>query len=326
MSRLLQLAAAAGAAAAAVGFYRWYKQRQGRFVCMSYNILIESKTYPNRQDSHWPNRKDLLIKQILDRAPDLLGLQECGPGQVPELRAALSPAGYHVQHLFREVPGEEAEGLMIAVNPATMEVGESGHFWLATETPHVVGSKAPGAEHPRVAMWVACSLRGHGGKVLFVNFHLDHPTTEQGEQNRERGAKEIVAFVSEPRWAGYEVLLVGDSNGEPGALAYNGFMGSGKLVDSWAECNPEAAKAGVRRPPTFHNYKGPSFEPPEMWAQTAWPQSLTPGASRKACHIDWMLHSGGLQAETFEIDHTEEDSCLPSDHFAVWSVLNMRVR
>ena len=59
---------------------------------MSYNILIETKTYPNRQDSHWPNRRDLLITQILDRAPDFLGLQECGPGQVPELRAALDRA------------------------------------------------------------------------------------------------------------------------------------------------------------------------------------------------------------------------------------------
>jgi len=40
MSRWLQLAAAAGAAAVV---YRVYKRRQaGRFVCMSYNILIES--------------------------------------------------------------------------------------------------------------------------------------------------------------------------------------------------------------------------------------------------------------------------------------------
>ena len=217
---MLKLAAAAGAAAAALVLYRVYKRRQGCFVCMSYNILIETKVYAHRQDSHWPNRKDLLIKQIRSRAPDLLGMQECGPNQVQELREALSLAGYHLQHLFREVPGEEAEGLMLAVNPATLEVGESGHFWLATETPHVVGSKAPGAEHPRVAMWVACSLRGHGGNVLFLNFHLDHPTTEQGELNRQRGAEDIVAFISEPRWAGYEVILVGDSNGEPGAPAH----------------------------------------------------------------------------------------------------------
>ena len=185
----------------------------GSFRCMSYNILVETKVYA-RRDSQWPNRRDLLIKQIHDRAPDLLGIQECGPKQVHELREALCPAGYHTQHLFREVPGEEAEGLMLAVNPATMEVGGSGHFWLATATPHIVGSKAPGAEHPRVAMWVACSLRGHGGKILFLNFHLDHPTTEQGELNRQRSANEIVTFISEPRWAGYEVLLVGDLNGE----------------------------------------------------------------------------------------------------------------
>lgn len=323
MSQPLTLASAAGAAAAALVLYRLYKWRQGRFICMSYNILIETKTYPGREDSDWPNRKDLLIKQIRDRrAPDLLGMQECGPNQVQELREALS--GYHLQHLFRELPGEEAEGLMLAVNPATMEVGESGHFWLATEKPHVVGSKAPGAEHPRVAMWVACRLRGHGGRILFVNFHLDHPTTEQGELNRQQGARQIVAFTSEPRWAGHEVILVGDSNGEPGALAYNGFMGSGRLVDSWAECNQEAAKTGAKRPPTFHNYEGASFEPPKKWAETAWPKSLTPGASHKSCHIDWMLHTRGLQAEKFEIDHTEESGCLPSDHFAVWSVLRMR--
>ena len=101
-------------------------------------------------------------------------------------------------------------------------------------------------------------------------------------------------------------------------------MGAGTLVDSWAECNPEAAQAGATRPPTFHNYEGASFEPPENWARTAWPRSLTPGASHKSCHIDWMLHSRGLRAFSFQIDHTEEDACLPSDHFAIWSDLRMR--
>ena len=142
-----------------------------------------------------------------------------------------------------------------------------------------------------------------------------------GELNRQQGARQIVAFISEPRWAGHEVILVGDSNGEPGALAYNGFMGSGRLVDSWAECNQRAGAA--LRPPTFHNYQGPSFEPPEKWAQTAWPKSLSPGASRKSCHIDWVLHTSGLQAESFEIDHTNANGDLPSDHFAVWSVLRV---
>jgi len=210
---------------------------------------------------------------------------------------------------------------MLAVNPATVKVSESGHFWLATDTLHVVGSAAAGAAFPRVAMWAACSLRGAGGcKFLFLNFHFDHPTTQQGEFNRQRSADQIMKFISEPRWKGYEAVLVGDSNAEPGALAYNSFMDSGRLVDSWAEYNKKATS----RLPTFHNYEGPSFKPPESWAESSCPQSLSPGAFGKMCQIDWILHTRGIQAGQFDIDHAEEDGCLPSDHFAVWSTLRMR--
>ncbi|CAK0832288.1 unnamed protein product [Prorocentrum cordatum] len=100
------------------------------------------------------------------------------------------------RRLPRAAPFQEAEGLMLAVNPATVKVSESGHFWLATDTLHVVGSAAAGAAFPRVAMWAACSLRGAGGcKFLFLNFHFDHPTTQQGEFNRQRSADQIMKFI-----------------------------------------------------------------------------------------------------------------------------------
>ena len=70
-SQLVGAAAVAATVAVAAVLYRRYKWRQGRFCVMSYNVLVDTKTYPNRPDSHWPNRKDLLIKQIRDRAPHL---------------------------------------------------------------------------------------------------------------------------------------------------------------------------------------------------------------------------------------------------------------
>lgn len=99
-----------------------------------------------------------------------------------------------------------------------------------------------------------------------------------------------------------------DSNAEPGALAHKTFLEDGVLRDGWAGFHK--ADPGVMREPTFHNYEGDTFHVPEEWAEDAWPQSLLL-QKHKSCHIDWILHTGGLQPIAADVDHTS-DKTSPS--------------
>lgn len=288
---------------------------------MTFNMRTDTEADADREgrDCRWAARRDLFLQVILRERPDLLGVQEAMSGQVTDLTDALSHAGYECYGQARGVPGEPSEGLFIAIR-TPWRAARTGTFWLAVDTPEVPGSTASGAEFPRIAFWAALETADSERKLLFVNTHLDHPQSEVAEGNRTRSAEQIGKFVQQDEWAGWPVVITLDSNAEPGAPAHQKFIECG-MIDSWAECNPDAA---VDRPSTFHFFRGTKFTVPDSWAAGCWPGSLGP-EGRKTCHIDWILHSTHLSAASCEIDRTEasEDTkSPPSDHFAVIASLH----
>merc|ERR1712107_393591 len=156
---------------------------------------------------------------------------------------------------------------------------------------------------------------GEKHKLMFINTHLDHPQSKQAEENRKNSAKQIGQVINQH---GVPAIVLLDSNAEPGALAHTKFLEMG-LMDSWAECHPDAA---IYRPTTFHLFRGTRFFVPPEWAHACAPESLGPDG-RKTCHIDWFLHTPSLQSLACEIDRTDGKEGLspPSDHFAVITTL-----
>ena len=115
-------------------------------------------------------------------------------------------------------------------------------------------SKAIGAQHPRVAMWAALEKVDSEEKLLFLNTHFDHPTTEAAEGNRTRSAEQIGKFIQQD-WPGWPAVVTLDANAEPGAPAHRKFEEMG-LVDSWAECHPDALCADQTH---FINFWAPGY-------------------------------------------------------------------
>ena len=81
-----------------------------------------------------------------------------------------------------------------------------------------------------------------------------------------------------------------DSNAEPGALAHKAFL-EGGLIDGWTGGQDGG---NTIRPPTFHNYEGPTFQapaavrispPPRPTVRpvmlTAWPFGPSSGPRRR---------------------------------------------
>lgn len=282
---------------------------------MTFNMRLETCQDSDRegQNCSWTARRDLFLQVILRELPDLLGIQEAMPGQIEDLKKALGSAGFACFSQARD--GLESEGMFIAIRPP-WRATRTGAFWLAVDTPDVPGSKAFGARLPRIALWASLEMEGSAQKLLFLNTHLDHPTTEVAEGIRTRSAEQISDFIKKD-WHGWPAVITLDANEEPGAPAHRKFI-EGGLVDSWAECHPELA---LDRPTTFHLFQGRKFAVPSSWAEGCWPGSLGPGG-RKTCHIDWILHTPSLKATFCEIDRTEIDGQPPpSDHFAVISTL-----
>lgn len=283
---------------------------EARVVTFNMRLDTQADIETHGRDCRWNARRDLFVRTVLEMRPDLLGIQEVMPNQARDLEESLGQAGYDCHWQGRD--GTDSEGLLIAVR-APWRVSRTGVFWLAVDMPEQPGSKALGSEHPRIATWAALETDNSQRRLIFLNTHFDHPTTELGEQNRVSSADQISKFL-QAQWAEWPAIVVLDSNAEPGAPAHRCFLDAG-LVDSWAECHPDQAED---RPTTFNFFQGRSFSVPDSWASGCWPGSLGP-EGRKTCHIDWILHSKGLRATACEIDRTEgeEGTAPPSDHFAV---------
>ena len=169
---------------------------------MSFNMRVDTSADKQRtgRDRQWPSRREAFMRTVLSAAPHLLGVQEAGPQQAEDLRAALSAAGYEVQVVFRDAAAAD-EACVIATRPDAFAVEKTGHFWLATPTPDLP-SRSPGATYPRVACWAAGTLvapEAGRQRLLFVNLHLDHPQTEQAERNRVASAQQARGAAEAPQ-------------------------------------------------------------------------------------------------------------------------------
>jgi endonuclease/exonuclease/phosphatase family metal-dependent hydrolase len=286
---------------------------------MTFNMRLDTKNDADRegQDCRWAARRELFLQVILRELPDVLGVQEAMPWQVKDLTDSLEQAGYTCHGQARD--GPDSEAMFIAIRPP-WHIARTGCFWLAVDTPDIPGSIAPGARFPRLALWATLERADSGKKLLFLNTHLDHPTTQGAEGNRERSAEQIGRFIQR-EFPGWPAVVTLDANAEPGAPTHCKFLGMG-LIDSWSECHPDKA---LERPTTFHLFQGTRFQVPPTWKDGCWSGSLGPDG-RKTCHIDWILHTACLSATNCVIDHTEAaDGRAPSDHFAVIATLNFGV-
>jgi endonuclease/exonuclease/phosphatase family metal-dependent hydrolase len=242
---------------------------------MTFNLRFAN---PADGPDAWEFRKEMVVRLITRRAPDLLGTQEGTVPQLDYLTEHLS--GYLPLTAHRQVDAT-CQYPTIFCRRGRFQVLESGEFWLS-ETPRVHRSKSWGSAFPRMVNYGLLREEGREQDFYFLNTHLDHISADA----RLQGARMIREYFI-PR--GKPLILAGDFNEPPESPVYQELVSpGGPIHDSWRGIHPRADEAS-----TQVHFDG------------------RPRGSR----IDWILITPPFQVLTAAIVTDHEDGRYPSDHF-----------
>ncbi|TFG41249.1 MAG: endonuclease/exonuclease/phosphatase family protein [Bacteroidia bacterium] len=135
---------------------------------MTFNIR-----YDNPRDSinAWPNRASLLCRFLKDEEPDLIGMQEVLAHQYEYIDSVLT--GYSSIGVGRTDGAKKGEMNPLFFKKDRFDLIRTKTFWLS-DTPEVAGTKAWGANLPRIVTWIELSEKTTSKHFYFFNTHFAH--------------------------------------------------------------------------------------------------------------------------------------------------------
>ena len=155
-------------------------------------------------EKSWFYRADLIIADVNNVKPDIVGFQEVSPLHYGYLQNAMPD--YESEIMYRD-NWILSEGCPIFYRTDKFEKIDSGSFWLS-ETPDVM-SKDWGAAHYRVATYMILKDKTSGREFVVFNTHLDHVSDEA----RINGIQVVLDKIAE--FGGLPAFLMGDLNAYP---------------------------------------------------------------------------------------------------------------
>lgn len=171
---------------------------------MSYNIRFNN---PGDGPNAWPNRKDVLIRQVKFYGPDVIGMQEVLKGQLDTLDARLE--NYAYVGVGRDDGKEAGEYSPLLYRSDRFELETSGTFWLST-TPQQV-SKGWDAALPRICTYARLREKASSQTLWVFNTHFDHV----GVEARRESVKVIHEQIQRLNTGDLPVIITGDFNVQP---------------------------------------------------------------------------------------------------------------
>lgn len=234
-------------------------------------------------DDHWERRKAFCVSVILDRGPDIFGVQEAHEDQLLYLKAAMGE--YESYGLPDEPAGRNAVNT-IFFRRDRFDLVAQGGFWLS-ETPHVPGSSSWDSRCVRLANWVRLNDRESGTEFRFVNTHLDHVSLPAVEGQARTINEDAAAYDTR-----YPQFLTGDMNANVAHPGIQAFLNAG-----WSDTY-ETVHEAFNPCDTFHRFQGDQNE----------------GKSGK---IDWVFCRGSVEVKGAEILMDSADGRFPSDHYFI---------
>jgi endonuclease/exonuclease/phosphatase family metal-dependent hydrolase len=253
-----------------------------QLTVMTYNLRYGTA---KDGDNAWDLRKDLLVENIRQQDPDILGTQEGLDFQLDYIKEKLGP-NYRWFGIARDGDGT-GEHSAVFYRCDRLAPVETGNFWLS-ETPDRPGTLSWDTHLNRLATWARFIHLASGRSFYYYNTHLDHAS----EEARFEGAR-LIAKHFMPQLVSQPVIVTGDFNAVAEASdPWRVLTAAGGLHDAWC-----AAKAHSGPECTFNGFK-----------------PLEPGAKGR---IDWILVPPSAQVDSCTIVDRTPDGRFPSDHFPV---------
>jgi len=157
--------------------------------------------------SHWKNRKEKVVSQVLFHQWDVLGVQEALPNQVADLKALLPAYGF--TGVGREDGDNKGEFSGIFYKKDKLELLASETFWSSL-TPTVPGSKSWDAAITRIVTWAKFKHKKSGKIFYHFNTHFDHIGQEARRQSPHMLLQKVNSIAGNTA-----AIITGDFNAQP---------------------------------------------------------------------------------------------------------------
>ena len=242
----------------------------------------------------WSARKDICMKIIKDKKPDIVGFQEVLKVQADDLRKYFS--SYYLFGFDGPEMDEHTTGYYgIAKNPILFskdryELLTGGTYWLS-ETPLVAGSKSWDTARARHANWVRIREKKTGKELRIANIHLDHISEEAKIQQAKMVVQESAQYQPD-----FIQLFTGDFN-----TRYNSKVLESLRNGAWKE-SYETIHGEKEAGFTGHEFEGAKYE-------------KGPSKGR----IDYIWYRGKIKPTESSIIKDAINGKYPSDHFFLQS-------
>jgi len=238
----------------------------------------------------WSARKDICLKIIKDKKPDIISLQEVLKVQADDLRKYF-PSYQMIGFEGPEMDGHETGYYGIAKNPILFskdryELLTAGTYWLS-ETPLVAGSKSWDTARARHANWIRIKDKKTGKQLRVVNLHLDHISGEAKIQQAKMVVDESAQYQAD-----FIQLLTGDFN-----TRYDSKVFASVRAGGWKE-SYETIHGEKEAGFTGHEFQGANYE-------------KGPSKGR----IDYIWYKGTVKPVDALIIKDAINGKYPSDHF-----------
>lgn len=200
-----------------VWYYPHYKSEKKQTVfeiektdlikIMSCNLRCISPTDFGKKN--WFYRADLIVEDIADEKPGIIGFQEATKWQYAYLTETLTD--YDSVITYRD-EAFNSEGCPVFYNKKLYKLVDKGSFWLS-ETPDIM-SKSWGAQFNRVCSYVILTDNATGKDFVVFNTHLSHVSDEARINGINVVLDKIAEFGSLPS------VIMGDFNAKEGSETY----------------------------------------------------------------------------------------------------------
>ncbi len=234
----------------------------------------------NPQDlgkKNWFYRADLVLENIKNQLPTVIGFQEATKWQYSYLCKALS--GYDSVITYRD-DSPFSEGCPIFYRTDLYDLIDKGSFWLS-ETPEVK-SRDWDSKCYRICSYVILADKGTQKQFVVFNTHLDHVSDEA----RINGIGVVLDKIAQ--FGGLPSMIMGDFNATEDSETYR--SATENFLD--AKYQTENAVSGA----TYQNWGTELDREPIDY---------------------FMISKTGFTVNSYKVVDTTYDGVYPSDHFPI---------
>lgn len=175
------------------------ERTEGEITVMSSNVRCFSPSDTGKRS--WFYRADLLLQNIREAAPDIIGFQEVTPIHYSYFQKKL--VGYDSILTYRD-DSLMSEACPVFYRADAFELIDKNSFWLS-ETPDVM-SKSWGSSCHRICSYAILKEKASGREFIVFNTHLDHVS----ELARVNGIQVVLDHIAQ--FEGRPSILMGDFN------------------------------------------------------------------------------------------------------------------